>query len=82
MARQPGEVVMSMWVIYDNPTDYPGMYVARMWNVVTGELEPQPTAEIIITANVDDLSDYFLEQGLAFLARAEADDPKIMGVWL
>lgn len=77
-----GEVLMSMWTVYDHPTDYPDNFVARRFEIVPGELEPRRTGHVIITETVEELNEHFDSLGLAFLARHEQDEPQIMGVWM
>jgi hypothetical protein len=80
--RQPGDVLMSVWTVYDHPLDFPEHIVARRFEIIIGELEPRPTPDVYLADDVEMLQQHFTRIGLAFLARVEADDPKIMGIWL
>jgi len=66
---------LPIWVIYDKPTDYPDVLVARKW------LLDQPTNEVITAATLDDLREK-LPPGLAQLSRHPSDDPKIVESWI
>ena len=73
---------VTMWVIYDHPTDHPDHYVAREWLVHTGKR----TASIEATANLvesDDLESLrVLMFGRINIGRYDDDDPKIVEVWV
>lgn len=64
-----------MWVVYNNPIDLPGRYVARKW------LNATPTAELIQGVTLEELRGR-LPGGLFRLDRHDQDDPKIVEVWL
>lgn len=66
---------LSIWVVYENPTDFPDCFVARKWLMDT------PTTELILDASLEGLRKK-LPPGLARLARADLDDPKIVETWL
>lgn len=66
---------LPLWVVYDGPIDLPGRFVARQW---IGE---RPSAELLQGKTLADVRDK-LPPGLYRLDRAEADDPKIVEVWL
>lgn len=73
-------LVMSQWVIYDHPRDFPDKYVMRRWEI------RQP-AEIVATddmalANTLEEIRLSVPQGLYRLERFRDDDPSIVEVWL
>ena len=69
--------MISIWVVYEHPGDYPESYVARLF---TGET---PTASIIIADDLETIRTIMLADfGLACLARHPDDDPKIVETWL
>jgi hypothetical protein len=70
---------LAMWTIYDNPTDFPGLYVARKWLVRNGKEEW--TSTVITDANLQRLRDS-LPAGLFCMNRAPGDDPVIVETWL
>lgn len=68
---------LSIWTVYDNPTDYPGKFVARMFD---GE---QPTPNVIICDSLEQLREILAFQlHLTPLCRSPEDDPKIVETWL
>ena len=72
---------LAMWTVYDNPTDYPGKFVARRFDV-DGE-GPKPSSSVIIMDDLDKLRDVLCyELHLTCLCRNEEDDPKIVETWL
>jgi hypothetical protein len=68
---------MPIWVIYANPLDYPGQYVARLWdgmtNTATTSYMLAPTLEAIRRR---------LPPDLCCLDRQERDAPCIVETWL
>ncbi len=72
---------LSLWTIYDHPSDYPDHYVAREYLVTPDG--PVRTDNIMLSADVERLRECFLaEMGLACLSRSPEDDPTIMEIWL
>lgn len=63
------------WTVYDNPTDFPGKFVARNW---VGET---PTDTVLIDTTLDGLRAQ-LPQGLGCLVRDPRDHPHIIEVWI
>lgn len=64
-----------MWTVYDSPTDFPDLFVARRW------LLDRPTEEVLQDKTLDGLRRK-LRQGLVRLERSPQDDPKIVETWL
>lgn len=66
---------LNIWVVYENPKDFPLKFVARRW-----ELD-KPTNEIIVTDTLGELRDE-LPEGLTRLDRHFDDDPCIVETWV
>lgn len=66
---------LEIWVVYDNPTDFPGLFIARKW---VGET---PTQELLQAETLEQLRAK-LPQGLVRLDRHSGDDAKIVETWL
>lgn len=73
---------LAIWVVYDHPSDYPEVYVARRWmvssaeNVATGEVMQHESLEQLRRA-------IFLRTGgLVRMPRRPDDDPTILECWL
>jgi hypothetical protein len=74
--------VLHQWVVYDNPTDYPGMFVAREWIIGRGTMRPSEVTPYV---------DPYLENVRRFIAavapgsfcitRSPEDDPTIVETW-
>ena len=70
-----------MWTVYDNPADYPGKFVARLFDIRYGA--PRPTASIIVMEDLEKLRDVLqFEMGLVKLMRSPEDEPQIVETWL
>lgn len=76
--------VLSMWVVYDRPRDYPEHFVARRWDVTLnqdGKAEMHATLLFELAATLEGIRDK-LPWGLSRLERYAEDDPCIAEVWL
>jgi hypothetical protein len=72
---------LAMWTVYDNPSDYPGKFVARRFDV--DARGPKPSTSIIIMDDLDKLRDMLaFDLHLTCLMRSPEDDPKIVETWL
>jgi hypothetical protein len=78
--RRDGEWIMSNWVVYDHPRDYPNYYVLRRWDILRG-VGGVPTSEVYLAETLDDIRD-FVPQGCTPLHREAADDASIVEVWI
>lgn len=67
-----------MITVCKSPQDYPGMYVARVWDGLQG-----PTNMIVIKQSLEELqSDILQNTGMLFVPRYKEDDPVIVGAWV
>jgi hypothetical protein len=74
---------LPMWVVTKNPSDFPGLFVARLnvWNDDADEY--LPTAEVIVRENYEDMWTVMTtEKGLSFVPRYETDAEIVLGVFL
>lgn len=72
---------MEIWTIYNNPLDYPGLWVARRWEIGPGTM--RSTDDVRIGQTLDEVRMMLpLERGLARIPRRPDDDPVIWEVWL
>jgi hypothetical protein len=72
----PDATGLSMWVVYEKPSDYPGSYVARLFHGT------DPTTKCLVHASVEVIRNAMREGGLVRLERSEHDEPQIVEVWL
>ena len=75
------EQVLRLWTVYKSPSDYPGSYAARLFEI-DGDGPPRPTGSIVVSKSLEHLRDELIEMGLVSLARSPEDDPTIVEVWL
>lgn len=77
------DVVMQSYTIYFSPTDYPGKYVIRRFDIVRGQTGPVPReaaiAESLAHAR---LAISLLNPGAVCFERSPGDDPNIVETWL
>jgi hypothetical protein len=67
---------LSIWVIYDHPSDYPDDFVARRWEGETA------TRDIILGKSLGMLRLAMRRKYLTCLPRYKDDDPVIVETWL
>jgi hypothetical protein len=70
---------ISMWTIYENPTDHPGDFVARRWH--GSSIRMEPTTDVFTGATLDGVRQQ-LPQGLYNIGRKHGDEPQIVEVWV
>lgn len=71
---------MNIYVVYDNPTDYPGKFVVRAHRVISGGSVPE--AEPRAVTDTLDEARKVIPDGLIRFVRDETDDAKIVETWL
>lgn len=69
-------VGLTMYVVYNNPSDYPNKYVVRKWIGLTPFPVPEIVADTLIKARSS------IPVGLYRLPRQDGDDPCIMEIWI
>ena len=74
------DAIMSMWIVYDHPTDFPTEFVARRHEIVRGG--SRPTNEAMASHSLDSLREALVGRGLTCLSRSPHDDPNIVETWL
>lgn len=74
------EVVLTQYVIYDHPADYPTGYVVRAWHIVSGRSEPVADAQAWYVPDVE-TARAIVPEGLVNIGRYSNDDDKILEVW-
>ena len=72
---------LKMWVIYQRASDYPGVFVARLWTSSAGEALPSPEAKTAET--LEELREFVRSHGFTSrIERDASDDPTILKTWL
>lgn len=79
---QPFEQPMAFYVVYHNPSDYPGKWVLRRQRLLRGK--PLIVIDFHPKAVVDSLEEAraALPEGLGYMGRFAEDDPAIFEVWM
>lgn len=68
-----------MAVIYENPSDFPGMYVCRIWEGAVS----LPTNTAMQKASLEEMREDIRAAGFTVkMPRAKGDDPAILESWL
>lgn len=72
------QLTLPLVTVYDHPTDYPDVYVARLFGAEGG-----PTNLIMTSYSLQDLRARIKRSGFtARLSRDANDDEKILEVWI
>lgn len=71
--------VLSQWVIYNSPRDYPGKFVVRRWEIRPGI--PIPTSDVGTADTLEEIR-RMIPSGLYRLPRFDEDEPQIVEVWI
>lgn len=68
----------TQWVIYFDPADQPGKYVARKWIITPGRITATHTSYVSDT--LEDARQH-IPEGMCNLGRFDADESQIVEVW-
>lgn len=77
-AQQQG--VLSLWTIYNHPSDYPDNFVARRFT--TDREGIHVTENVMVGQSLSGLRMVMRMSGLTCIQRSPQDDPKILETWL
>ena len=69
------DYTLHIWTIYFDPSDFPGLYVARKFNV------DKPTKEFKTAKTLEEIR-LAIPQGLFCIPADPSDDPVIVESWL
>ena len=75
------DVFLPMWTVYENPSDYPNLFVARRFDLVRGEPEPRATGNVLAASSLFELRG-MLPIGLRRIPRLHEDEPQVVEVWI
>lgn len=74
--------VLTMFTVYDRPSDFPEHVVVRACWIVPGELDPRVATIACLYDTVEDVQGAMAWSGLYWLPRMVGDDPRILGTWM
>lgn len=74
------EVVLTQYIVYEHPRDYPQGYVVRAWHLVRGQTEPLPDPGSWKVATLD-LARAVIPDGMVNVGRLPGDDATVLEVW-
>lgn len=69
---------LPMWVVYDNPSDYPGKTLARLWY----SLPVAEATQVIFIGPLQVIRAALSSHNYSNIARQPGDDPAIVEVWV
>lgn len=72
-----GELLVPMIAVYDNPKDYQGSFVARIYDIDI------PTNVVMVKNTLQEMEeDIKIHTGKEFFGRGKEDDETLVGVWM
>jgi len=72
---------LAIWTVYENPSDYPDMYVARLWEI-GGRSAIAATGQLMVEKRLFKLRQRLRKLGLFCMPRQDDDDPVIVETWM
>jgi len=80
MTPAPNREGLRQFVVYDNPSDYPGKFVVRGWTITAGHVQPDTLCQL--ADDIDGARALVPDHlGLVNIGRQPEDDPTIVEVW-
>ena len=78
------QVVMTHWMIFRSPLDFPGQIVVRPFDVVHGHSEPIPRKEFWLCGSLEEARELIRrgDPGLVCLQRNPGDHESVVEVWI
>lgn len=74
-------IFMTMWTVYDHPTDFPDHYVARQ-HAIYDDNSTGPTDSTIVCDDLEILREQLRSRGMTPLIRELNDPAKIIETWI
>lgn len=75
--------MLSIYTIYDHPSDYPDQYVIKKWDVQKGNTEPvQDPRYVYAGTDLEVCRDQMRNMGLVLMPREDSDDIVIIESWI
>lgn len=72
---------LDIWVIYQNTTDFPGMFVLRK-QTARSDKTIEIDSQAMVCEKIEPLQNMMIDRGLVKLMRHPDDDPAIVETWL
>lgn len=71
--------MIDQWVVYFNPSDYPGKWVVRKFTIVAGRIEASDALHVCSSCSEAREN---IPLGLACIPRHAQDEPHIVEAWI
>lgn len=72
---------LAMWVLYDHPSDFPTLFVARRVEITEDGVQ-RAANDVLASDSLDGIRAAMVSRGLRCLTRSPHDDPVIIETWL
>jgi len=74
-------VLLKLYTVYQDPLDYPGKFVVRMWAVIAGFPDPVPADTQSVADSLEQARAY-IPADMTRIDRAPGDDLAIVESWV
>ena len=71
-----------VWALYDHPSDYPDVYIARRFVALPNPPRIVATVDVVQSKDLNVVRAQMSRKGLARVERLPQDDAKIIETWL
>jgi hypothetical protein len=79
------KVLLTVWLIYDSPSDHPNRYVARQWAAIRGGFAPISLRCVVgerTPGTLASIREMLICDGFACIGRTPDDDPCVLETWI
>lgn len=76
-----GFIRLPLFAVYENPDDFKGKYVVRLWQINRSLHMTVPTRYIVVKDTLEEVREA-LPPGLYRLGEESSDDPEVIEVWI
>lgn len=76
-----GYATMPLFVVYENPEDFPGKYVVRLWQINRSIKKTLPTPYCVVKDTVEEARKA-IPHNLYRFGRDSCDDPVVIETWI
>lgn len=74
--------MLSIYTIYNSPSDYPGEFVIKKWDTGNGKMSVQDPRFLYTSTDLESCRAQMKERNLTLMARQVGDDPVIVESWI
>lgn len=73
---------LTIWTIYDRPSDFPSTFVARKFEIRPGVSDPVLTKDFVVAPDLEQIRGYLRGIGLVSVPRSQGDASCVVESWI